>query len=242
MLEAFKHAGEALPAGSPAAGGPFAGPRKPSEEEIAEAKLPPPPPIPDVDTDIPKATWSEVLNEFPSWLPAALGVLVVLVLGILIGRASVGDAVQASSGESTGSEERFVPANGRFEDSVDEGGRQRILPEDLDQRSSASSPLYDPENIYTVILITYSSSDYSQDLAWATYDWLSDLGYPVWQPAFDLGNEEQVLLLAGAAPLRSDLEELVAEIRQEKSADDKSPFEGAYIVEIASHIDLWRDR
>ena len=39
MLEAFKHAGEALPAGSPAAGGPFAGPRKPSEEEIAEAKV-----------------------------------------------------------------------------------------------------------------------------------------------------------------------------------------------------------
>ena len=224
LLEAFKDAGEALPAGSPSSGGPFAGPRK-----VEEDPGPPPAPIPDVDTDVPKATWGEVFEELPPWLPSVVALVVVFLLGIAIGRATKGGAVEAGGGDDPGP---------RVE--LESGDRVRIRPEDVPADASA---LYDPANVFTVILATYSHSDLGKALAWENYDWLKELGYPVFQPVYSGQNTENVVLLAGAQPEKAGLDELLSQIRRQpgKKGGDELPFESAYTIRIESILDVWRD-
>ena len=245
MLEAFKDAGEALPAGSPAAGGPFAGPRR-----VEEDKGPPPPPIPDVDINVPKATWDEVLGELPGWLPKTLALTGVFLLGILIGRATVGDPVQAESsggnvGGAGGADSQVTRNSARTSSGgVADSGPRRTMPEDLGQEFAALRPLYDPDNLYTVVLISYPNSEAGIENAWWTFDWLEDLAYPVFQPLEDDASQGKfVVLLAGAASERAHLDQLLAKIRRQKDRNGKDlPFASAYIDKIESHLDLWRDQ
>lgn len=239
LLEAFKDAGEALPAGSPSAGGPFAGPRRAPEESAAER--------PDSDrtrsdVDVPKASWSEVLEELPTWLPWALVGTAAFLLGLLVGRATAsGPVVQAapSGGDilPAGSDE--VSA-GRGARPAGADGRVRILPEEVDDPELR--PLYDLDNEYAVVLITYGYSETGEGAAWTTHQFLLELGYPVFPPFLSLTNPNLIVLLAGASPTRADLKPLQAKIQRQKGPNGRDfPFATAYIDEIGDHFDLWRD-
>lgn len=229
LLEAFKHAGEALPAGSPSAGGPFAGPRK-----VPEDDSPPPPPIPDVDTEVPKATWAEVLDELPAWLPWAVAISVSFFLGLMIGRSSASSPVEAGNENARGESDSNTEL-------VAGDGPVRILPEDIEFEDSRA--LYDPKNVYTVVLITYESGEAGEGAAWATFDWLTDLGYPVFRPNYSVKSDGSlIVLLAGAKSRRADLDELLVRIKRQKSKNGKNlPFASAYIDEIEDHLNLWRE-
>ena len=88
------------------------------------------------------------------------------------------------------------------------------------------SALFDPANQYTVIVASYTKGkgDANKDLAWATYEHLKEEGLPVFRPV-ESGN--LLIVLAGAAPTRAELESVETKVRA-LVRDGEKPYFDAY--------------
>ena len=68
-----------------------------------------------------------------------------------------------------------------------------------------------------------------QDLAWSTVDFLRDAGLPAFTPYEVDGN---IVVLAGAAPRKSELEDLVRSVRRLSRDGTQGVYDDAYILAI----------
>ena len=190
-------------------------------------------------------------GDIPPPLLLAAGAGVVLAIGVAIGRASRPEVEAAGASEREGSlagllDERegaapgepegagIVPAGGGASrtsarnlgvrgtrDTLDAGGRTQI----------EDSPLFDPENHYTIIVQTYGQAN--KDHAWATFEHLRSEGLPVFRPVV---KDEYLLLLVGAAPSSKDLAAVQERIRK-LPRDGQYAYHDAYRVPIDNYIE-----
>ena len=72
----------------------------------------------------------------------------------------------------------------------------------------SGSPLFDPENEYTVVVATYARS--AEELAWATHDHLRDARLPVF-PLIEVSGK--IVILVGAAPTYAGLSGVEEQVR-----------------------------
>jgi hypothetical protein len=84
------------------------------------------------------------------------------------------------------------------------------------------SPLYDPDNQYTLVVEAYSKT--SPDFAWATHDHLAEEGFDVFPP---VASGNLLLVLVGAAPKSADLADVEARVRK-LERDGKKEYDDAY--------------
>lgn len=85
------------------------------------------------------------------------------------------------------------------------------------------SPLFDPQNQYTIVVSAYAKT--KTDAAWATHDHLLEEGLPVFPP---VASGNLLIVLVGTAPGRADLGDLLARVKQ-LERDGKKPYDDAYV-------------
>lgn len=91
----------------------------------------------------------------------------------------------------------------------------------------------DPANRYTVLAITYISTETNIALAWETYDFLRAEGFPVVRP---IERNARLHLLVGAAQSKPELDEIEAGLRSLRNGRNGSlEFRSAYKVNIDSY-------
>ena len=88
------------------------------------------------------------------------------------------------------------------------------------------SALFDPKNLWTVVVESYSNSN--QDLAWATYEHLRSAGVAVFPP---VASKNLVVVVVGAAPTSKELEKTEAAVRA-LLRNGKKEYEDAYRARI----------
>jgi len=88
------------------------------------------------------------------------------------------------------------------------------------------SPLFDPQNLWTVVVAAYSNS--SEDLAWATYEHLSDQELSVFPP---IQSGKVLIVLVGAAPTSAELADTEAAVRA-LVRDGQKAYDTAYRARI----------
>jgi len=187
-------------------------------------------------------SWKSELPPMPAWLlyVAGAGLLFVVAVAVFGG----GDGVAASDGDTPaagGSGEAGREA-GSARPQADPAPRTEAFvpatprPEQAAPPAQATSPLTDRANAWTVVVVTYSrSASGAEDLAWATHDHLLAQGIPV-HPLVEVG--KNIVVLAGAAPRSSDLEELIERIGSLERDGRAHIYSGAY----AERIDKFLDR
>jgi hypothetical protein len=165
------------------------------------------------------------------WALAVVGLVAAFVLGFVVGR---------NTRSETRAEER-APAAGAG------GSRPVQQPRAFQDRPPASpalaipaapapapatgriedSPLFDPANLYTVVVASYTRSN--QDLAWATHEHLRDAKLPVFPP---VESRNLVVVLAGAAPTSGELEEVEEAVKALSRDGRKKDYSDAYRARI----------
>lgn len=199
------------PSRSPGSGGPFAlggdRPRRPASAGGASD---------------PSAVLREVLVNLG---PAKLGVILALLLlaAFFLGRAS--RPIRAAEGAPAGSP---VAA-------ADSAAAARDVPPAAPaaERPDPDAALKDPRNRFTVMAVTYQDTEEQREMARATFSHLRRSGFPVFRPYLRKG---RVLLMVGAAPRQSDLEDLQTRLRALRSPRGALEFEDAYLVAIEDYV------
>jgi len=166
--------------------------------------------------------------------------LFVVALGISNGVR--GEDVEASDGETTPATEAadqpagIVPSQTAKREQPRQP-EERLPAGEVSAQAAAqnSSPLLDPSNVWTVVVITYSrSASAAEELAWATHDHLLEEGIPVFTPV-EIGNK--IVVLAGAAPRSSELNTLEERIGSLARDGRSNIYTGAYAERIEKFID-----
>lgn len=157
------------------------------------------------------------------WPLAALALVVAFALGYVAGRAAERPAeaeerplAAPPANQPRGFQERPTPAPAAL----------AVPPEA--PRSLEESALFDPANLYTVIVVSYPKNQASTDFAWATVEHLQEAGLPVFPPV-ESGN--LLVVLAGAAPTSAELAATEASVRA-LVRDGKKSYDDAYRVRI----------
>ena len=157
----------------------------------------------------------------PRWLLVGVGFVICFALGFALGRRTPGETRAADEAPSPALDPRPSPAN-----------QPRVFQEPPATSGAESgariedSPLFQPQNLYTVIVASYSKSN--QELAWATYQHLSDAKLAVFPP-IESGN--LAVVLVGAAPTYAELEKTEQSVKA-LTRDGKKPYASAYRVRI----------
>ena len=100
---------------------------------------------------------------------------------------------------------------------------------------SSGSGLYNAENLYTVLAITYTDQLTFEKRAKEVAEYLREQGLPAFDPVAD---GKRIEILVGAAPLRGELSTIVSRLRGTKGPNGRSyDFETAIIDNIDNHID-----
>ena len=100
---------------------------------------------------------------------------------------------------------------------------------------SGLSDLYNPENHYTVLAITYSDVPSLQGRARDIAEFLRQHDLPAYEPIARAGNIE---ILVGAAETQGALQELTAKLRGTRGPTGRSfDFQSAFVVNIDDHLD-----
>jgi len=95
--------------------------------------------------------------------------------------------------------------------------------------------LYNPQNLYTVLAITYSDVPSMQGRARDIAEFLRQHDLPAFEPISRSGNIE---ILVGAAETQGALQELTAKLRGTRGPTGRSyDFQSAYVVNIDDHLD-----
>ena len=99
----------------------------------------------------------------------------------------------------------------------------------------AAPVLYNAENLYTVLAITYTDQLTFEKRAKEVAEYLREQGLPAFDPVAD---GKRIEILVGAAPLRGELSTIVSRLRGTKGPNGRSyDFETAIIDNIDNHID-----
>lgn len=93
------------------------------------------------------------------------------------------------------------------------------------------SALFDPANLWTVIVASYTKSN--EDLAWATHEHLRDARLPVFPP---VASRNLVVVLAGAAPTSAELDRVAAAVKALARDGKKNDYADAYCARIDTLI------
>ncbi|MSR62484.1 MAG: hypothetical protein EXS08_08570 [Planctomycetes bacterium] len=160
----------------------------------------------------------------PRWLLVGVGFVICFALGFALGRRTPGETRAAEDARAPVLDPRPAPVN-----------QPRVFQEPPTAPAAAvaesgarleDSPLFQAQNLYTVIVASYSKSN--QDLAWATYQHLSDAKLAVFPP-IESGN--LAVVLVGAAPTYAELEKTEQSVKS-LARDGKKPYASAYRVRI----------
>lgn len=151
----------------------------------------------------------------------------VFLLGVVVGRGTLGGVAQAGGDEDRGEAAMDVTE----EPYTQEAGSQT----EASQESSAPAPqvgeaaLFDDRNKYTIVAISVTPAN--EKVAWDNFDHLKTQGLPVFRP-FASPNGMRVVVV-GAAPKESDLREIRSRLQRLAGPDGKGrPYEGAYAYPI----------
>ncbi|MAB81220.1 MAG: hypothetical protein CMJ89_17885 [Planctomycetes bacterium] len=245
LLEAFRNAGDVPELGT---GAPPPQEKKPATGSLFDniktrARRSPAPSAQEAVPIEPRAAETPGLfsGNIPPGLLFAAGAGVLVAVGIAIGRASGSDVAAAEAGgegpqiENTQGERPGGPGRAPADEPRNMGTRGTRDTLDAD-RSHASvkiedSPLFDTDNLYTIVVQTYTHS--SADHAWATFEHLRAEGFSVFPPVV---KDEFLLILVGAAPRSRELAPIEATLR-ELERDGESPYHDAYRVPIDNYIE-----
>jgi len=210
LLEAFQRS-------SASAGGSGSAPGAPSEPALPLFDAPP--------------AASRALASAFGWPLALVAVVLAFALGYALGRGQGREAraeepppaLAAPSNQPRAFQERAPAA----------GAEPPAAPSASAPARIQDSALFDPANLYTVIVASYTKgkngkNNTNQDLAWATYQHVLESGVTVFPPV-ESGN--LLVVLAGAAPKKADLEATEARVRA-LVRDGEKPYFDAYRVQI----------
>jgi hypothetical protein len=176
------------------------------------------------------------LPELPRWLPWAVLVGLAFLFGVVIGRGSSDDEVEAAPAQEPSAEPgastpppvaspapraSAPPASAPPARAAKPGGQARIQ----------DSALFDPANLYTVVVATYDQQH--DDLAWATVEHLRSQGLEPFPP---VAWRDKILVLVGAAPRAAELEATASRLRG-LARDGGKPYHDAYQARIDSLIE-----
>ena len=217
LLEAFRHAGDS------GSSEPFA--PRPSGND-------------------PPAPTAYVPSAAPAWLPWGIAVVVAFVLGLAVGRGSVGEA------EAGGSEDADPAGTARERDGAGTGGTRGtnsgtgLIPRDggrlsgrgtgpEDPAARTRTALDDPANQYTLVAATYGKS--RLEYAWRNVDYLKSKGLPVFDP---VDQKRYIVVLVGAGPDRASLADLERRVQALDGPDgERRPYADAYPYRIDKLLD-----
>jgi hypothetical protein len=221
LLEAFRKTGSpSMPASPPAPSAPAA-----SQAPLFERPAP-----------APRA--SQGPGRDATWALFAIGLVLAFVIGFVLGR---GTKSEARAGEPP-LEDAFSPPRPNnqprsFQErplaSPEPGAAppaSTTQPAGAPQRIE-DSPLFDPANLFTVVVASYTRSN--KDLAWATHQHLVDAKLPVFPP---IESRNLVVVLAGAAPTSAELEKLEAAVKALARDGKKKDYSDAYRARIDTLI------
>lgn len=169
-----------------------------------------------------------------------IGLVLAFVLGFVSGRGSGGATQAGAKGaqEQQLAREASVPRlpppsthPRAFQERPSSGGV--AAPAEPAPAASArleESALFDASNAYTVVVAAYSSTN--QDLAWATFEHLRDLGLPVFPP---VASKNLILVVVGAAPTSGELAQTESTVKA-LTRDGQKAYETAYRARIDALI------
>ncbi len=171
------------------------------------------------------------------WALAVVGVVLVFVLGFVVGRNTRGEA-RAEELAPPEDAPRPRPANQprSFQKdpssaSSDETSVSGAVAPSNGETRIEDSALFDPANLWTVIVASYTKSN--QDLAWATHEHLRDAKLPVFPP---VESRNLVVVLAGAAPTSAELAKVEAAVKALARDGKKKDYADAYSARIDTLI------
>jgi hypothetical protein len=164
-----------------------------------------------------------------------IGLVLAFVLGFVLGRGSGGETQAEEKGALAPAGARpSPPANQPRAFQAPPGPEGSGAPPAADPAASArieDSALFDPANLQTVIVASYSKT--SEDLAWATYEHLREARLPVFPP---VESRNLVIVLAGAAPTAAELRPTEAAVKALSRDGKKKDYADAYTVRIDTLI------
>ena len=167
--------------------------------------------------------------EVPRWLPWVVAVGLAFLFGVLIGRGTTDDAVEAADGASS-EEVSSAPASvtpPRTTAPSEPAGRTKPGTQSRIQDSA----LFDPANLYTVVVATYDQQH--DDLAWATVEHLRAQSLDPFPP---VAWRDKILVLVGAAPSAAELRATEGRVRG-LARDGAKPYHDDYPARIDSLIE-----
>jgi hypothetical protein len=219
LLEAFnqskapeKSAQPVTPArgSAPRVGGPFA--------DAASAQPKVAAPAPEVRTRAAGAQ-PRLVDAAARWRLLAMAGVIALTF-FLLGRASV-PGVQAAGGA-------IAPA-GPQQPSANSGAQNSSAGKTIEER------LFDKSNKCTILAVTYASGKNNEALASAAWARLLDLGLPAAKP-YENAEKRQIVILIGAAPKVSDLDDLLVRVKDATTDAGRKDFSTARTVPIDTYI------
>jgi hypothetical protein len=175
------------------------------------------------------------------WALGVVAVVLSFVLGFVVGRNTQGEArAEAPAPLVDGARPRPAnqprsfqerPATNPDATSSKTAGAGTAAPGGASpadgEKRIEDSALFDPANLWTVIVATYTKSN--QDFAWATYEHLRDAKLPVFPP---VESRNLVVVLAGAAPTSAELAKVEAAVKSLARDGKKKDYADAYCARI----------
>lgn len=172
------------------------------------------------------------------WAVGAVAVVLSFVLGFLVGRNT---PAEARAEEPAPLADGPRPANQPRSFQERPASPLATSPKSAAEAPAASSAsgdtriedsaLFDPANLWTVIVASYSKSN--QDLAWATHEHLRDARLPVFPP---VESRNLVVVLAGAAPTSAELARIETAVKALSRDGKKKDYADAYCARIDTLI------
>ena len=166
------------------------------------------------------------------WALVAIGLVLSFVIGFVVGRSTRGEArarepeqenelpLPRATNQPRSFQER--PSAG-----IESAPPQATAPPARAGARIEDSPLFDPANLYTVVVASYTKSN--KDLAWATHQHLVDAKLPVFPP---VESRNLVVVLAGAAPTSSELEKVELAVKALARDGKNKDYSDAYRARI----------
>ncbi|MGK0217758.1 MAG: hypothetical protein ACI9HE_001237, partial [Planctomycetota bacterium] len=105
---------------------------------------------------------------------------------------------------------------------------------ELDPASSPADMAFDnSDSRFTVVVAQYNDTTYGRERAWHAYEFLAGQGLPVVSPR---ARNRVVFLFAGATADRSELDQLLEQVRGQADASGRdTPFYDAYVSNISRY-------
>jgi len=171
------------------------------------------------------------------WALAAIGLVLAFVLGFVAGRGKLEARAEEPAPEGLAPRPRPSSQPRSFQERPPANPGLLAAPQaGTTPPASAGeriedSPLFDPANLYTVVVASYTKSN--KDLAWATHQHLVDARLPVFPP---VESRNLVVVLAGAAPTSADLEKIESAVKALARDGKQKDYSDAYRARIDTLI------